>query len=100
MPLDSRRTVVRGECDGGVEQGASNAGWPVPALHDDAGYAPAAGVIARQGLGDGPVLEDDGKTMPWPYPGPANRAAHSVGDESRRYYSVVDLLVQRTAVVW
>ena len=100
MPLDGRRTMVDGKFDGGLQEGRSDAGSPVPAVDHEARHPPDSGIILIQQSRESPVAAYPGEPRAESHSGPSDRMITDVCDEPRRNRGVRDLLVQRVAIVW
>jgi hypothetical protein len=92
--------MLASELDGASQEGQSDARAPVTVVDGEARHPPDSRFIVAEGFRKSPVASHPWKAIPGSDPRPADRIVSDIGDETRRYRSVRDLLVQRLSVVW
>ena len=99
VPFDDSRTVFASKIDGGSQEGRTDTGSPVMVIDDEARHPPHSGVVICEHPGESLVRRDSRKRTSGSDSCPPDRMTVDIGDETWRYRSTDDLLVQRFAVV-
>jgi hypothetical protein len=79
--------MLAGKLDGGLQEGRSNAGSPMPAVDHETRHPPDSGIILIQHSRESPVAAYSGKRATESYSGPSDTMIIDESDEPGRIFA-------------